>query len=588
MKLSGRSLGRAGFDRLVQFLLVGLFGLCSSSSLAQTVLISPKDSAIIQLRNGKGELHLILRTDAKTTIFEFRILDRLDKAIPGYDWSDINFKQQSIDTILWLPLVQDLTLQWRTNGRLEGGLLTHIEIGHLFAIAGQSNAQGWSPQPYVGLSCDARMLWNDYAWHPAEDPTGGKWGSPWIAFVNQFSRLVHDSLPIGIINTAAGGSGLTLRTSEGQWLRNGEIHDDTNTIYGAALTRIRGAGADVEALFWIQGESDVLGTTVDLYQSAYATLHKEFEEDLGFPVRMFHLQIGGQTNNPGKVAWGIVREALRTLPNSTLVGTSVGLPLADDIHYSAATARDVGERFAGAVASGLYGVNSSLYPPPLPAPMAKLVECVADDPKTGWKIELECLKGGKPCKLSSSGAVYGFQLTHDASRFDTSQVFAIIDPHDASKIDIFLRFHSISPDPTWRLSYAIYGDVTNISLNDGVAGPSGLPNMLVSFLDLPVFDSAFAAAVADHSRLFEASLLPLAPNPSRTTIVLSLKLGKSSQVNLEVLDLLGQEMRTVHEGQLASGDHELVLDCSRFAAGTYIVLVQTDFGTLVRKIMVQR
>ncbi len=556
---------------LLQFCAFFVSVFLASSSHAQTVIVSPRDSAIVQLRNGKGELHLVLHTDAKTTFFQYRILDETSNAIKGYDWRRINFLNRRIDTILWLPLEQNLTLQWQTDGRLEGGLISAIKIGHLFAIAGQSNAQGWSPQPVAALACDARMLWSDEHWYTAIDPTGGKWGSPWIAFANEFAALVNDSLPIGIINVAVGGTGLTLNTAQGQWWRNGEMHDDTSTIYGAALTRIRAAGSDVEGFFWIQGESDVISTSVPLYQNTFATLIDNFEEDLHFPLRTFHFQIGGQTNNPGKVAWGIVREALRTLPNSTLVGGSVGLPLADDIHYTAAVAEDVGERFAAAAANVLYGVKSPLYPPPIPATMAKLVRCLPDDPRPGWKIEIQAQKNGVPCKLVGDQSPYGFQLTHDASRYDTSEVFATIDPHDPTKVDVFLKHHSIEPDPSWRLSYAIYGDVSNITLSDGTLGPAGLPNMLIAFLDLPVLDSAYAAGVWEGGA---AGALTLVPDPVRDRATLSFDLQKEANVSTDVIDQLGRTTHLFQLAQLGSGHHNILLDCTNLVPGGYTVVLR--------------
>jgi hypothetical protein len=570
---------------LANFACVAVALCLTPSAFGQTELISPQDSAIIQVRNGKGELHLSLQTDAKTTLLQFRILDSVDKPLKGYDWSTINFKHRSIDTILSLPLVQDLTLQWRTDGRLEGGLLTHLKIGHLFAIAGQSNAQGWSAQPVADLKCDARMLWNDYKWHVADDPTGGKWGSPWIEFANQFASLVHDSLPIGIINTAVGGTGLTLGTGNGRWLRNGEFHFDTNTVYGASISRIREAGSDVEALFWIQGETDAISTTVKLYQSTFFELHREYEEDLKYPVKVFLLQIGGQSNNPGKFSWGVVREALRTMPNTTLVGSSIGLPTGDDIHYSIATARTVGERFAGAVAKEIYEIDNALYPPPIPG-VPKLVTCQADDPRTGWKIEVPCLKGGKTCRLAGDVAPYGFQLTHDASRYDTSEVFANIDPHDPTKVDIFLKHHLIAPDPTWRVSYAIYGDVRNVTLSDGVNSPSGLPNMLVAFLDLPVFDSAFLASLAATPIMMSTTLVSLSPNPAQQATTVSLKLSSQRSVSLLIFDILGRSVRTVDPVVLSGGDHAIVLDCKGLSHGSYFVAVRTVEGTLTSKLFI--
>ena len=122
------------------------------------------------------------------------------------------------------------------------GRIENLSVGHIFAIAGQSNAQGWSPPPFINPHGDIRMLRGDSAWQAGEDPTGGMYASPWIEFSYKLQELLNDSLPIGLVNAAIGGTGLVNKTGNGWWQRNDALHTDTSTVYGNAIIFFLNAG----------------------------------------------------------------------------------------------------------------------------------------------------------------------------------------------------------------------------------------------------------------------------------------------------------------------------------------------------------
>jgi hypothetical protein len=76
----------------------------------------------------------------------------------------------------------------------------------------------------------------------------------------------------------------------------------------------------------------------------------------------------------------------------------------------------------------------------------------------------------------------------------------------------------------------------------------------------------------------ESSVLPqtfqisnLYPNPfnARTTIVL--QMPAEGKVQVEVYNLMGQLVGTLHSGTLPAGEHRLIADGDRWASGLYFV-----------------
>jgi predicted outer membrane repeat protein len=77
----------------------------------------------------------------------------------------------------------------------------------------------------------------------------------------------------------------------------------------------------------------------------------------------------------------------------------------------------------------------------------------------------------------------------------------------------------------------------------------------------------------------------LYPNPfnARTTIVL--QVPAEEKVRVEVYNLLGQLVGTLHEGVLPAGEHRLVADGTRWASGLYFVTAESAGRVQVRKML---
>lgn len=467
---------------------------------AQPRLISPLPHAIVQVAGDGASRHGELRitvdrgpaNNDRVISVDYQILNDRGEPLPTFEWSALRSRDGSIDTAIEIPILRSgVRFQYRivTPARLYEGTVPNLYVGHVIGIAGQSNAEGWSPPPYPKAIGDLRMLRFAMTWEYGAGATGGKWNGPWIYMANKLRALLDDGLPIGIVNAAEGGTSLVAWSPYGSWKRSEGSPRDTRTVYGRALQLFRSAGGNMEAMFWIQGEADVVGTSDSDYVKAFAQLRRNFEIDLNRSQSFYHFQIGGQLDNPGfpdhPYTWGVIRNAQRHLDSSILVGTAVGYPVSfDGIHYENVTVHAVGERFAGALADKRYNIMNELYQPIEPD-SAIVVNIDDSDTTKGKKIVLWCNRGDQSVSFISSARFHGFQLAFDSVHFDTGQTVARVNSNYPERIEITLKDSVLMDTTGWSLSYAILPDVQRANVLD-TSTATVLPNALVAFMHLPV------------------------------------------------------------------------------------------------------
>ncbi|MCF7833477.1 MAG: T9SS type A sorting domain-containing protein [Candidatus Marinimicrobia bacterium] len=73
---------------------------------------------------------------------------------------------------------------------------------------------------------------------------------------------------------------------------------------------------------------------------------------------------------------------------------------------------------------------------------------------------------------------------------------------------------------------------------------------------------------------FQRFNLSCYPNPFNASVVVSMKYGIGSHTRVNVYDVSGRLIKTLHDGYLDTGDHEFRWDASDVSAGVYIVSVQ--------------
>ena len=76
------------------------------------------------------------------------------------------------------------------------------------------------------------------------------------------------------------------------------------------------------------------------------------------------------------------------------------------------------------------------------------------------------------------------------------------------------------------------------------------------------------------------------PNPSNGVFNLTVNMPASENVVISVLNLLGEEIMTINDGQLKT--EQFVLDLSNQASGVYILKAQTDSRTMIERIVLSK
>ncbi len=82
-------------------------------------------------------------------------------------------------------------------------------------------------------------------------------------------------------------------------------------------------------------------------------------------------------------------------------------------------------------------------------------------------------------------------------------------------------------------------------------------------------------------------LSPPFPNPARSESTVRLDVGAAQIVRIEVFDLLGRRVRTVHNGVLAAGSHRVLIPTSELPSGVYVVRVMGERNRQTRRLVVQ-
>lgn len=83
------------------------------------------------------------------------------------------------------------------------------------------------------------------------------------------------------------------------------------------------------------------------------------------------------------------------------------------------------------------------------------------------------------------------------------------------------------------------------------------------------------------------SVPALYPNPSYGTINIDYVLAKPSAVSIEVSDVFGRRIISTYHGFKNSGNHHSEIDISGQATGAYMVILKTEAGSMIQKIILK-
>jgi len=247
---------------------------------------------------------------------------------------------------------------------LRGDMRHHFGVGDIFVIAGQSNAGGRGPDPvFDPPELGVHQLRNSGVWgiasHPLSDSTDAVYlthrepdnpaHGPFLAFAKRLKAQL--GYPIGLIQTALGGSGLW------HW----DASED-GALLSNMLRMLRDHAPKISGVLWYQGCTDAMEKRDDDYYERFRAVVGYTREalcDAGLPWLTVQLnRFAGERSPDNDRNWGRVREAQRRaaldIPGVYIVPT-LGLELCDAIHNSGKANLILAERAVNCALAELYG-----------------------------------------------------------------------------------------------------------------------------------------------------------------------------------------------------------------------------------------
>jgi hypothetical protein len=225
----------------------------------------------------------------------------------------------------------------------------------IFLLAGQSNMAGRGRVEARDSVIEPRVLRLDaqMKWVPALEPL--HWDKPAIVGVGPgraFGLALAARDPdarIGLVPAAVGGSPIS------SW-EPGALDPATRTHpYDDAMMRLRVARRHgrVHAILWHQGESDATPERSVVYAARLRALIERFRSELGDPELPFVIgQLGEFLGRPWSADMrridSVHRAVAASVPNVAFVSSQGLRDKGDALHFDAAAARELGERYAAA------------------------------------------------------------------------------------------------------------------------------------------------------------------------------------------------------------------------------------------------
>ena len=250
----------------------------------------------------------------------------------------------------------------------------HLFVGEVFIIAGQSNSSGSArdsapDMPEIGVSLFRNCNHWDIASQPifddnkaANEATAehGYLFSPWLSAAKEYKRLT--GLPVGLIQTALGGSGL------GHWNPKWD-GEKAGCLYKNMLEVVKKSGTDPDWVLWYQGCSDTGPGARDVYLDKFKEVVEQWRNDLHndklkfMTVQINRFAIDG--NDDSDEGWGKIREAQRRAAeeiSDLYVIPSTDISMSDGIHNNASGNTKLGMRAGKMCAEVDLGIHVNKAP----------------------------------------------------------------------------------------------------------------------------------------------------------------------------------------------------------------------------------
>jgi len=170
---------------------------------------------------------------------------------------------------------------------------------------------------------------------------------------------------------------------------------------------------------------------------------------------------------------------------------------------------------------------------------------------------------------------YRVTTTNNDTAFHTTHEDSFVYADSGATVYVTFDIHvpinvTQDPDTVNEVSYTVYSQV------DTMQSVSGTVNMIVSLTDIPDEGGNRPEGFVLNQNY---------PNPFNPSTIISFSLPSRSNVQLDVIDLLGRIVQNRDLGEQAAGSHELEFNASGLASGVYFYRIQTAFGAQCRKMM---
>ena len=84
----------------------------------------------------------------------------------------------------------------------------------------------------------------------------------------------------------------------------------------------------------------------------------------------------------------------------------------------------------------------------------------------------------------------------------------------------------------------------------------------------------------------EFSLYQNYPNPFNPSTTIRYSISTTSQVKIKVFDILGNEIKTIVDGEMSPGKYEVLFDASGLSSGTYFYQLRTESFAQTKKMLI--
>jgi len=145
-------------------------------------------------------------------------------------------------------------------------------------------------------------------------------------------------------------------------------------------------------------------------------------------------------------------------------------------------------------------------------------------------------------------------------------------------------------EPTWIIETSTTPFITLTDLNANTLYEWAVSTICVeSPLVQTVFTSSEEFATAQNSieEIAGLSALNIFPNPLTVNATIEFALAASASIKIELLDITGQSVRVINDGELNAGMHSFIIERAGLSRGVYSIQFSNGENTTAKNIVVE-